>query len=439
MNKNEKDFMDQLKDLDDISVEKIAEKYPVLNENTKKRILKKCMEKGGFSAEIEHDGKEEIIISGTERYNRNPWYKFVASAAALVLAVGGITSVFMLNRNIVGNDSSETGKTSAVRIYDSSSNSESEQTTVTASDNNHTASDYDSANANEHSGIIVSGSSQTSSTVTGYVGESPVNNSNNSVSQNSTTTTPAHSTTPASQLQKTYLNNLYYVEIAGVSGYCGEITRGIHGYMGFEFMPDGTLTKYFFDETGNAIGSTIVKTNYEIVENKFSFGDKSGTIVNSNDTTSFTVQFDDGDIFNFSTKQPPFRKYYFIGTKPDTLNGTIWAKCFGNMDENYNYTDRRTIEFKEDGVSGTVYILSHPRNVTKSTITEIPFTYERNGDEITFYMESSAYAMVKAEIAYNPYDNIYALDVEYLEADEWGTTLWCFGQTDSLNDYHYNY
>lgn len=434
MIKNEKDFMNQFNNLDDISVEEIAENYPALHENTKKRILKKCMEKGGFSAEIDHDGKEEIIISGTERYNHNPWYKFVASAAALVLAVGGITSVFMLNRNIVGNDSSETGKTSAVRIYDSSSNSESEQTTVTTSDNNHAASDYAPAITNEYSGIIVSGSSQTSPTATestGYAGESqnsPVNNPNSSVPQ---------STASASQAQKTYLNNLYYVEIVGVSG-CNE-NRGPYGYMGFEFMPDGTLTKYFFDETGNAIGSTIVKTNYEIVENQFSYGDKSGTIVNPNDSTSFTVQFDDGDIFNFSTQQPIFRKYYFIATKPNTLNGTIWAKCFGDMDENYNYTDRRTIEFKEDGISGTVYILSRPRDVTKSTITEIPFTYEQNGDEITFHMESSAYAMVKAEIKYSSSLEIYGLNVEYPEADEWGTAIWCFGQTGSLYDYHYNY
>lgn len=446
MNKNDKDFMDQLSNLDDSSVEEIAENYPALYGNTKKRILKKCLKKNVFFSEIEGDGKEAITISGTERYKSRPWYRFAASAAAFVLAVGGITSVVMLNRNLNGNDIPETEKTSVLSIHGTWSDSGSNEAAATAQNSGNAsgrndpsnAADYWDTNSKEDTvttsdndngifGYWGTNNDETSQTPT-TAKEPPVNNSNSSVPP---TNTP--------EPQKSFLNGQYYVEIAGVSGYCDDITRGIHGYMGFEFMPDGTLTKYFFDETGNAIGSTIVRTNYEIVENQFSYGGKAGTIVDPNDSTSFTVQFDDGDVFNFSTKQPAFRKYYFIGTKPDTLNGTIWAKCFGDMDENYNYTDRRTIEFKEDGISGTVYVISHPRNVTKSTITEIPFTYERNGDEITFHMESSPYTMVKAEISCNPYDKEYGLDVEYLEADEWGNNLWCFGQTGCINDYNYNY
>lgn len=430
---NKKDFMNQLSNLDDFSVEEIAEKYPALNKSAKKRILKQCLKKDSFSDETDCDGEGRITISGTERYNRKPWYKFAASAAAFVIAVGGITGVFMLGRNLGGDDIPEIEKPPAASFSDPSAEGTSEKATVTTSGKSNDVSRYDSENDIENWGTNADGTSQTSPTDHG----SSVQNPDNSVPHTNTPDTQEQSDPP--EVQKTYLNELYYVEIAGVSGYCDDITRGIHGYMGFEFMPDGTLTKYFFDETGNAIGSTIVKTSYEIVENRFSYGDKAGTIVNPNDSTSFTVQFDDGDIFNFSTQQPIFRKYYFIGTKPDTLNGTIWAKCFGDMDENYNYTDRRTIEFKEDGISGTVYVLSRPRDVTKSVIIEIPFTYEQNGNEITFHMESSPYAMVKAELTCNPYDEEYGLDVEYLEADEWGTALWCFGQTGSLNDYHYNY
>ncbi len=45
MNKNKKDFMNQLSDLNDLSVEEIAENYPALDEKTKKRIVRKCIKK----------------------------------------------------------------------------------------------------------------------------------------------------------------------------------------------------------------------------------------------------------------------------------------------------------------------------------------------------------------------------------------------------------
>ncbi len=49
MNKNDKDFMNQFNNLNDVSVEEIAEKYPGLRKKTKKRILKQCMKKDVFS------------------------------------------------------------------------------------------------------------------------------------------------------------------------------------------------------------------------------------------------------------------------------------------------------------------------------------------------------------------------------------------------------
>lgn len=49
MNKNDKDFMNQFNNLNDVSVEDIAEKYPGLCKKTKKRILKQCMKKDVFS------------------------------------------------------------------------------------------------------------------------------------------------------------------------------------------------------------------------------------------------------------------------------------------------------------------------------------------------------------------------------------------------------
>ncbi|MBO5104554.1 MAG: hypothetical protein J6B74_05770, partial [Ruminococcus sp.] len=104
MNKSKKDFMEQLNNLDDISVEEIAENYPALDEHSKKRILNKCMKKSGFSTGIDDDGREEIVVSGTERYNRAVWYKYAASAAAFVIAVVGITSVVLIHRNLNGDE-----------------------------------------------------------------------------------------------------------------------------------------------------------------------------------------------------------------------------------------------------------------------------------------------------------------------------------------------
>lgn len=131
MNKNEKDFMFQLSNLDDFSVEEIAENYPALNKKAKKRILKKCIKKHSFSAEIDYDGEGKNTISGTERYNRNMWYKFAASAAAFVVAIGGITGVFMLNRNLNGNDISETEMTPVISFPDQSDEGMSEKASDT--------------------------------------------------------------------------------------------------------------------------------------------------------------------------------------------------------------------------------------------------------------------------------------------------------------------
>ncbi|MDE7099219.1 MAG: dockerin type I repeat-containing protein [Ruminococcus sp.] len=213
------------------------------------------------------------------------------------------------------------------------------------------------------------------------------------------------------QAQKTFLNGLYYVK-----------TSGKDGYMGFEFWSDGRFTKYDFDDFGDVIYGTMITTDYEIAGNKFSFGDvnkKSATIVNQNDTGNFSVQFDDGSVFNFSTEKPKFRKTSHVSTKPDTLNGTIWS-WYGDWDMDYNfseYIEKRKIEFKEDGVSGTVYIALYPHDAAKRKITEIPFTYEQNGDEVTFYMEDSAYTILNARISVFDADKKLSLDIEYQNGD----------------------
>lgn len=428
MNKNEKDFMNQLNNLDDLSVEEIAENYPALDEHSKKRILKKCMKKSGFSTDTDDDGREEIIVSGTERYNRASWYKYAASAAAFVIAAVGITSVVLLHRNLNGDDDFELDNPPAVSSYDSEADNISEQATGTTKEKGYVAGGHDYANDADYSGIIVGGTPQTPPAVeessTGYTAETndtPVVNNNNSnnntpvqpatqapvappVTEAPTTappvTEPVTDNNTQSEAQKTYLSGLYYAEIEGVSG-C----------MGFDFSPDGTLVKFAFNDYGNIMDETKVKCNYEIVENQFSFGyldselnKRIGTIVNPNDAENFTVQFDEmggTEIWHFNVGDPIFTKF----KEEIILSGSSY---YG-----YGVNDERVFTFYEGGTSGN-YIN------TKDGIG-LSFTYFINGDEITFHMGAND-STIKAKIITDNIDCSFALqwpdgNIEYFYYD----------------------
>lgn len=405
MNKNEKDFMSQLSNLDDFSVEEIAENYPALDKNTKKRILKKCKKKDCFYAETDYDREDEITVSGIEHYNRASWYKYVSSAAAFVIAVVGIASVVMINRNLNGNNDLETETTPAVSIYNSGTDSKTEETTVTTSDTGYVTGNHDYVDDNEYSG---SGTSQIPTTVdesfSGYKTEdkdTPVVNNNTTVqpatqvpvtsspaTQAPVTVTSFHATesvTTAVQTepQKSSLNGLYYVEIAGVSG-C----------LGFNFMLDGTLNKFAFNDYGNMNADTSVLCSYEIIGNQFSYGVagdelnwKTGTIVNPNDSGNFNVQFEDG-LYHFNVGGPSFMKF----KEEIVLAGALY---YG-----YSIYDERIFTFYEDGTGGN-YI------ITKEG-TGMSFTYSINGDEITFHMGENG-NIIKAKIITDNLDSAFAL------------------------------
>lgn len=87
--------------LDDETVEKLAARYPVNDEDTKNRIMEKFLEKTGYDADIyeDEDSEPAITVSGTERYNRPVWSKYLGTAAALVVAFGGIFGLMKLNLN----------------------------------------------------------------------------------------------------------------------------------------------------------------------------------------------------------------------------------------------------------------------------------------------------------------------------------------------------
>lgn len=416
MNKNEKDFMNQLNNLDDLSVEEIAENYPALDEHSKKRILSKCMRKSGFSTGIDDDGREEIVVSGTERYNRAPWYKYAASAAAFVIAAVGITSVVLLHRNLNGDNDFELDNPPAVSSYDSEADNVSEQATATTKDRGYVAGGHDYANDTDYSGIIIGGTTQTPPTVdessSGYTaeqGDAPVvnnNNNNNNTPVQPATQAPPVTAPPATQpvatappatepvtdnatqseAQKTYLSDLYYVEIEGVSG-C----------MGFNFSPDGTLVKFAFNDYGNIMDETQVKCNYEIVGNQFSFGyldselnKRIGTIVNPNDAGNFIVQFDEmggTEIWHFNVGAPTFMDF----KEEIHIAG---ASYYG-----YSSYGERLFTFYDDGINGNY--------INTQDGIGLSFTYFINGDEITFHMGDNT-NVIKAKIITDNIDCAFA-------------------------------
>ncbi|MDE6427137.1 MAG: hypothetical protein K2K89_13530 [Ruminococcus sp.] len=430
MNENEKDFMEQLTGLDDSAVEEIAEKYPALDENAKKRILKQSLRKSGFpdddisveepeeeqqeeeETEIidESDMEDEISVSGIEQYNNKiSWHKYAGSAAALIIAVVGISSVVLLHRNMNDNDDFDISTPPFIET----SYSEPEQITEIVSgsyiDKGYRAGGFDYANVNGYEGSIQYGMTTATEphevitetvfttappvTVPETIAENsvyeeipPVEDDNHDepvVTEAPATNPPAttaplvdvavtttittavtvtsESTEPTSaESHKTFLDGMRYVEISGT----GE-------YMGFEFRPDGTLTTYSFDKYGNIVDGTSIILDYEFIENSFSFGDiknglnwKKGIVINANDSGSFTVQFDD-KVYTFSTEPPVFAELEV------SIEG-VW-RTSGNDVE-------RIFTFHENTMNGSY--------ITADDNAEINFTYERTGNDITFHFDT---------------------------------------------------
>lgn len=364
MNNKEKDFMSQLSNLDNFSVEEIAEKYPALNESAKKRILKKCMKKESFSADINYDGEEEIILSKTKNHHRSLWYRYGSFAAAFVLTAVTITSVIMLNVSPKGKDYYEIDRTPSVNSYYSDPYSRSDDDMLATSKNGYTDDSYFHSNNSKHPGTSIGKTPQKTTDnekTTVYPDETSVNDPDD----------PTSPVTPEAQAQNKFFDpdGVYYVNIP-----C-DYQKVI---MAFIFARDGSLTTYYLDDYGDIINNTMVHTNYAVAENRFSYflsnGDaRNGTIINSNGTNSFSVQFDDGQLCDFSTERPNFETPDNIQEKLLSLNGTSWSWYSDDHSEN------RRIEFNYDNFSGQ-YITIVAESAT------VPFTYEKNGDEYYMYM-----------------------------------------------------
>ncbi|MBR4627082.1 MAG: hypothetical protein IKO47_05210 [Ruminococcus sp.] len=116
-----KDMLNELSGFDPETVDKIAENAPELDKAAQKRILSKCLDNTS--------GRDEITVSGTERYVRPKYRSFAAAAAALVL-VGGIGGAFAVGRKISRNATSESDTALITTDEDGAVNGAAENTTV---------------------------------------------------------------------------------------------------------------------------------------------------------------------------------------------------------------------------------------------------------------------------------------------------------------------
>lgn len=430
MNKNEKDFMENLTDLDGEAVEEIAEDYPALDENIQNRILKQCLRKSGLpdddievtenTGTYEDDSDEdEISVSGIERYDRPMWHKYASSVAVMVVAIVGIASVVVLHGNLNNNDDFDISSPPVVSDV-APTNQGTEIVTGSYIDNGYVANGgIDYADQNDYQGIVVGGTTASepdSSVDSANSGELPetVNNISTPEQNNQPQVTAPPATAPPvteaptappatepptealSEVQKTFLNGRYF------------IVSDNGKYDGFEFSTDGTIKQFLLNIPDGFKRYTDTVYGYEIIENQFSYGYigdeanwNTGTILNPNDGTTFSVQFSDG-IYTFSTDNSILNTNF---NDEIVIAGRSW----------YGYSDdygERLFTFYDDGINGNY--------INTQDGTGLAFTYSKNGDEITFHMG----------------DNETIINAKFIQ-DEFASTFniqW----PDGVTEYFYN-
>lgn len=338
MNKEKKDFMNQLSNLDDFSVEEIAEKYPALPKSAKKRILKQCIKKDSLSDETVHDGEGRITISGTERYNRKPWYNFAASAAAFIIAVGGITSAFMLCRNFNGSDISVSEKPPVISCSDKNPETTSENSSAST---NNTPISLSGTNwfKHEYNGPTEKEIEFNKEGTGGYYIIYPDD----------------VITTESTKIPFTYEQNGY--DITFRMGPDDTITAkisvdGWRAMMTLEWQDGHTESFYDYD-------IPITSSDNGTDNNG---GGHSGT--NDNDTPQTST----------TTKEPPVNNK--VSFDRVSLSSTRWSEF------ELDGPDENSIEFGNDSFSG--HYIVPPENYATADATLIYFTYEQNGNEIAF-------------------------------------------------------
>lgn len=279
MNKHEKDHLDELKNIDESSVEELAEYYPLLGKSAKQRILEKCLEKTD-----EAEFREGITVSGTEIYRRPLWSRILGAAAAFVClaAVAGGAVLLKRNSSLYATHQSS-GETSQSALVTTAAKTE----TVTAS----TTTTEAVTTTTEAASVFVETSEYIAYITTSETTE--VTTTDDDTSTTETTTTDV-TTTDDEETQETTETTAEVTE----DMLTGSWNAG-GGVRVFEFYGDGESGRYSAAETSQTF-------TYDIRDEVMTFHFSSGEpdILSGNVTyiseDSFLIRWDNGDTETFT-------------------------------------------------------------------------------------------------------------------------------------------
>lgn len=80
--------------VDEKTIDRITENYPLLNSKDKERLY--AMSKKKYNKEVTENTENYIEVSGVERYYKPVWHKVISAVAAAIVVVGGVSGGLLL-------------------------------------------------------------------------------------------------------------------------------------------------------------------------------------------------------------------------------------------------------------------------------------------------------------------------------------------------------
>lgn len=90
-------------ELSDSDVERLAKDVPALNKGAVKRITESCINKMGAAAASDTDFEGGVQVSGTEKYSRPKYTRFITAIAACLAVFVGAAGIMYINKNMSRN------------------------------------------------------------------------------------------------------------------------------------------------------------------------------------------------------------------------------------------------------------------------------------------------------------------------------------------------
>ena len=281
MTEHEKDHLTELKDIDESSVEEIAEYYPMLGKDAKKRILQKCLEKTN-----EAEFSDGFTVSGTEIYRRPVWSRILSTAAVVAGAAVMVTGALFLSRN----RSVESDPLADMEEPTTVVTTSAQTSTTTAAETN---TEYVTTTSQEV--VLYVETSETIPIISTLVTES-----SNAVSTD---------TTEATETTSTDVTTDEDGQVETTTEAWDEITpeflMGLwisDNSKNYEFYTDGSGGRCWSEETGTGLGFAYELTN-GIISFRFAYADASpenGTIERTGEN-SFLIHWHNGTSEYFSS------------------------------------------------------------------------------------------------------------------------------------------